>query len=173
MTLKSDLLARAELAEKEDNKRRVALRNAIRIIKIEENETKLTIDDIKLDTFASEFEQQLCAINEFGAETVPRETLLKMLAEGKLDEPFTFKTIPNSAEAYLQSMRMVLSRVRNRARKQKKPLSEFKLLLVKIDKGENYDEITLMRSRVLSPKDESVYDALSDMMAKQVKKEEQ
>lgn len=136
-----------------------------------ESEIPTTLVSLNLDTFATKFDALGEAIKKHGLETVPRQTMLTMLIEKKIDEFFIFKCEVGKGQAYVQAMRMVLSRTRRKALEKKRQLDEFKLLVRGIKTFEEYDEITLVRTKTLSPKEECVYDELMAQFEKPKRKE--
>jgi hypothetical protein len=155
-------------AERAENSQRRTIQNSIRITEASAA-SELTLDDIDLGDLEKDVAKNLQAVNEFGVETSPRDLLIKLIGTVEIDVEFEFKTVPGGGENFVQAMRMVLSRVRARAKRKKLPLDEFKLLFQKCERLENYDVVTVMRSKSLSPKDESMYDDLTKLMAKQTK----
>jgi hypothetical protein len=125
------------------------------------------IDAAQVSALLVEHTRRDEAVEKFALETSPRETVYKFLANKKLDEPFLFNVQKGDGENYAQAMRQVLSRARAKALKKKIPLDEFKVLTLKIENLENYDEVTLIRTKTLSTKEESVYD---DLIAQFTKK---
>lgn len=109
---------------------------------------------------------KLAAHNRSDVETVPRDTVLKMLMDAKLDEMFIFHTAPGEGENYLQAMRQVLSRARAKAYKKKTRLDEFKLLCHAITQKEEFDEVIVIRTKNMSEHEESVYDGLIEAFKK-------
>lgn len=100
-------------------------------------------------------------------ELVPRITMLRLVST-ELDTHFSFKVHKNEGENYISAMRQVLSRARNKAKRKKMRLDEFKMLLVGIDTSiAEYDTVTLLRTKTLSMYEESVYDELFSKLKKQ------
>lgn len=97
-------------------------------------------------------------------ETLPRDTIIKMLVDVPLEEKFTFKTELGGGGNYVQAMRQVLSRVRKKAAKSKMELEEFKLFEIAIESKDGYDEVTLIRSATMTTKEESVYEDLMNKL---------
>lgn len=93
-------------------------------------------------------------------EQVPRKTLVKMFKDIPLEEKFTFKVELGGGANYVQAMRQVLSRVRKKAAAQKMELEDFKLFELGIESKEDHDAVTLIRSAVMTQKEESVYTEL-------------
>jgi len=117
----------------------------------------ISIDDIEIgltETITNNEREDL--------ELSPRETVLRMLVDCKLDEQYKFKTTKGGGEHYVQAVRQVLSRTRKKALKQKRRLDEFKLLTVSIKQNEDHDEVILVRSKQMSAHEASVYDTLID-----------
>lgn len=118
------------------------------------------------DDIAAKLAEQFSAVERNELESVPRETVLKMLIQKKLDEHFIFKTIKGDGNNYIQAMRQVLSRTRKTAYKKKQRLDEFKMFVISVVEKTDHDEVTLMRSKSMQPHLESVYDALMDAFKK-------
>jgi hypothetical protein len=115
---------------------------------------------------AENLQKQLAAVEKNDLETVPRETVLKMLIQKKLDEHFIFKTSLGEGEHYIQAMRQVLSRTRKKALRKKQRLDEFKVYVISIEEKEDHDVVTLVRSKNMTRTEESVYDALMEQFKK-------
>lgn len=113
-----------------------------------------------LSHIADQVGAEVEAIEKNSLETVPRETVLKMLCEKKMDEHFIFSVQSGEAENYIQAMRQVLSRTRKKALRKKKQLSEFKMLIISVEKKKDQDVVTLVRTKMMSEHQESVYDEL-------------
>lgn len=126
---------------------------------------------LNLDNFVEKFDTHDEMVKKHGLETVPRATMLTMLRQKKIDEDFTFKCEVNRGKDYIQAIRMVLSRTRRKALERKRQLDEFKLLVRGIKTFEEYDEVTLVRTKTLSPKEECVYDELMNEFEKPKRKE--
>lgn len=99
-------------------------------------------------------------------EHVPRDTVLKMLSNKQLDEPFMFMTALGEGDNYVQAMRQVLSRTRKKAKSKKIRLQEFKLFVQSIESKENHDVVIMIRTKQMPANLESVYDALIDVFEK-------
>lgn len=128
---------------------------------------EISPDDVKIGKeIATKMSEQFAAISEQELETVPRETVLKLLIQKKLDEHFIFKTMAKDGEKYIQAMRQVLSRTRKKALKKKQRLDEFKLYVISIEEKPDHDVVTLMRSKNMTRTEESVYDALMEQFKK-------
>lgn len=127
--------------------------------------------ELNLKNFEDSFDKRGQMIEKHGLETAPRQTILTMLIEKKIDELFIFKTERENGQAYVQAMRMVLSRTRRKALQKKRQLDEFKLLVRAIETLEEYDQVTLVRTKTLSLKEESVYDELMSAFEKPKKEE--
>lgn len=108
---------------------------------------------------------QLDSADKYNLETIPRVTVLKIV-ETAIDVKFTFRVHKGEAENYMGAMRQVLSRTRKKAKKKHMRLDEFKLLHLGTIEHEAYDEVTLVRTKTLSPYEESVYDSLFNAMKK-------
>jgi len=122
---------------------------------------------IEGDGIAAKLQRQLISAAENELETFPRDTVFRMLSEKQLDEPFTFKCSLGQGANYVQSMRQVLSRTRNKALAKKIPLMEFKVYELTIRSELDHDVVTLLRTRKMQPQQESVYDELIEQFAKQ------
>lgn len=112
------------------------------------------------DDIVAQLEQQLKTASEHELELHPRQTVLRFLVEKQMDELFTFKTQLGRGANYVQAMRQVLSRSRNKALAKKVPLQEFKVYEIEIKSEKDHDIVTLMRTRRLLEKEQSVYDEL-------------
>lgn len=99
-------------------------------------------------------------------EDTPKDTVFTMLVNTKLDEIFTFKTSLGTGQKYVQAMRMVLSRARASAKKQKKQLNDFKLFEVEIVSEADHDVVKLVRSVKRTEFEESVYDEITQLFEK-------
>lgn len=121
---------------------------------------------ITAESLEINFSAQLTAAERNELETVPRETVLKMLNNKKLDEHFVFNTFHGQGDAYVQAMRQVLSRTRKKALKKRVRLDEFKLFVVMIEDKSDHDIVTLVRTKQMPAHLESVYDALVDAFEK-------
>jgi len=97
-------------------------------------------------------------------ETNGRVTLYRMIATAKLDEPFSFKTARFGGEAYVQTMRTVLSRARGDMRKENRKGTVFKFFLVGIEHKPDHDLVTVMRSTHSSLKQKRATDDLVSIM---------
>lgn len=93
-------------------------------------------------------------------ETQARATLIRMFEQAKLEENFSFKVAPGTADHYVNAMRSVMSRVRKKATKNKKTVEDFKLLVVGITNHPTHDAVTLVRTKTSSGKAKSAYDEL-------------
>lgn len=120
------------------------------------------------DDFSARLQGTFEAVKRYELETKPRETVLKMFMERKLDENFIFKVTKGEGENYVQAMRQILSRTRKKALRNKMPLNEFKLLTVNITEKEDHDVVTLVRTKRMSEHMQSVYDDLITAMAKKM-----
>lgn len=129
------------------------------------NENKI-LDAISVGELSSQIENT----DKNNLETIPRKTTLKLVSMA-LDVHFSFRVAKGEAENYMGAMRQVLSRTRKKAKRKRMILDEFKMLHVSTDEthGE-YDIVTLVRSKTLSPHEESVFDELMAVMAKTEKK---
>ena len=126
-----------------------------------------------LSQIAEKFQGHVLNITKNDLETVPRETVLKMLIQKKLDEHFIFRVETGEGENYIQAMRQVLSRTRKKALKKKQQLDEFKMLIVGVEHKTDYDIITLVRTKTMSAHQESVYDEIMAAFTKQTGKNEE
>lgn len=122
---------------------------------------------IEGDDIATRLQRQLISAEKNDLETVPRHTVLRMLTEKQLDEPFSFKCSLGHGANYVQAMRQVMSRTRHRASKKKIPLQEFKVYELEIRSELDHDVVLLLRTRRLMEHEESVYDELMAQVAKQ------
>jgi len=95
---------------------------------------------------------------------VPRETLVRFMAQAEMEQNFTFNTAPNEARNYLNAMRCVLVRARGRKRNEGKRLNFFRLLVVQITPKGTHDEVTIVRTEREQKAAASVYDALDGML---------
>lgn len=117
-----------------------------------------------------ELSSQIENTDKNNLETIPRRTTLKLVST-PLDTNYVFKVAKGEAENYMGAMRQVLSRTRKKAKRKRMILDEFKMLHVSTDEtNPEYDEVTLVRSKTLSPHEESVFDELMAVMAKTEKK---
>lgn len=102
-------------------------------------------------------------------EQIPRKTLVRMFQTCPLEEKFIFKVSLGGGGNYVQAMRQVLSRVRKKAEREKLELEDFKLFELGVESKDDHDEVTLIRSAVMTQKDESIYTELMDSMKVQLK----
>lgn len=81
-------------------------------------------------------------------ETNARLTIIRMFQEAPaLDQNFSFKTAPQKGEDYVQAIRQVLSRSRQKLRsRQNTQPPHFKLFLIGIEHLEDHDLVTIVRS---------------------------
>ena len=98
-------------------------------------------------------------------EQIPRKTLLHMFINCPLEVEYTFKVEHGGGGNYVQAMRQVLSRIRKKAAREKIELEDFKLIELKVETKEDHDEVTLLRSTMMTQKDESAYKDLMALMA--------
>jgi hypothetical protein len=120
----------------------------------------------KFTGLAEKLERQLIATAQGDFETVPRDTVLKLLHRN-MDELFIFNTALGQGENYVQAMRQVLSRTRKRAEKKRVVLEEFKLYIVTIQSKDDVDCVTLVRTKGIPEHLVSVYDELTAAFSKQ------
>lgn len=120
----------------------------------------------KTDDIAARLSAKLQSVARNELETLPRETVLKMLVQKKLDEHYSFKVDLGHGDNYVQAMRQVLSRARKKALKKKQRLDEFKLYVISIEQEEDYDKVTLVRTRQLNPQETSLYDEILNAFEK-------
>ncbi len=125
---------------------------------------QITVDDIELG-----LNETITAIEKGDLELVPRETVLKLLTEYKLDQEFSFKTTKHGGDHYVQAVRQVLSRARKKALRKKKQLDHFKLLTKSIETKDDHDFVIIIRSKQMSPHEVSVYDDLIDAFERKPK----
>lgn len=121
----------------------------------------ITADDLTIALTA-----RLTAAERNELEHVPRDTVLKMLSNKQMDEPFVFLTSLGEGDNYVQAMRQVLSRTRKKAAKKKVRLAEFKMFVMSITSKEDHDVVTVIRTKNMPEHLESVYDALLDAFEK-------
>ena len=148
------------------DKKQAELHRAVTAAAENENETIkiISADDVELgltETFHNNEREDL--------ELVPRETVLRMLLDCKLDEQYRFKTTKNGGEHYVQAVRQVLSRTRKKALRQRRVLDEFKLLTISIEVKDDHDEVVLVRSKQMSLHEASVFDELIDAFERKPK----
>ena len=101
-------------------------------------------------------------------ETNARLTIIRLFQEApNLDQEFSFKTRPGKGADYVQAIRQVLSKSRAvlRSKQNTQPRS-FKLFLVSIEKQQDHDLVTIVRS----DKRKSVIDDLADLIQKELEK---
>lgn len=120
----------------------------------------------KSDDIAARLNAKLQSVERNELETLPRETVLKMLVQKKMEEHFIFKVDLGHGENYVQAMRQVLSRARKKALKKKQRLDEFKLYVIDIKQQEDHDVVTLVRTRQLNPQETSLYDDILNAFEK-------
>jgi len=120
------------------------------------NERKPNDEGPEIDLDLADYDQTIENEWEEGA----RGTLVKMFQTAKLEEEFTFKVPPGCADRYVNAMRGVLVRVRKKAMKAKRPLDEFKMLVVEVKREPTYDVVTLVRTKSKSRVSKSAYDDL-------------
>ena len=114
-------------------------------------------------------QRQIASAAREDIEQIPRKTLVKMFQTTPLEEKFVFKTELNGGRNYVQAMRQVLARVRNKAKAEKLELEDFKLFELSVEAKEDYDEVVLVRSAVMTQKEQSVYNELTDIMKIQLR----
>lgn len=119
------------------------------------------------DNIALKLERALKTAALHELEEIPRQTVLRMLMETKLDEIFTFKVSLGTGAKYVQAMRMVLSRARQSAKSQKKALSDFKLFEHSIVSEADHDVVKLIRSIKHTELEENVYSEITRLFEKQ------
>lgn len=108
---------------------------------------RIGASDVVVDELASL--QRVDAIAGVVLEVIPRKTIVRMLTETALDQPFTFYTKPGRGFDYVAAMRAVLSRTRKRAKGQHVILKQdFKLYTQSIttSKDFKFDEVKMCRS---------------------------
>ncbi len=132
-------------------------------------EIQLRPDGPAQDDLISKMQAQLASAARVDLEQIPRKTLVRMFTEADLEVKFTFKVELGGGKNYVQAMRQVLSRVRDKAAAQKMELEDFKLFTLKIESKEDHDEITLIRSAIMTQKEESIYTELMDKLKVQLK----
>lgn len=103
-------------------------------------------------------------------ESNARITIIKMFTEAPaLDQNFTFKTARGKGEDYVQAIRQVLSRGRQKLRSaQNTQPAHFKLFLVGIERLEDHDLVTIVRSARPSIKMRSVMDDIADLVRNEI-----
>lgn len=97
-------------------------------------------------------------------ETNGRLTLFRMIKTTELEQPFVFKTARFGGEAYVQTMRTVLSRARGQMREENKKGTAFKLFLISVETKPDHDLVTVMRSTHSSLKQRKAYDDLTSIL---------
>lgn len=103
-------------------------------------------------------------------ETSARGTLVKMFKQAALEENFTFKVAPGTADHYVNAMRGVLARVRKKAEREKRGVDEFKMLVVEVKQEPTHDAVTLVRTKTKSRVAKSAYDDLLGFVAAESEK---
>lgn len=99
-------------------------------------------------------------------ESNARLTVIRMLTEAPtLDKEFSFKVVRFGGDAYVQAMRMVLTRSRNAARNEKMKLTPFKLLVISIQHEPTHDLVTVVRSNRGSAQQKRAYDDIIASLA--------
>lgn len=78
-------------------------------------------------------------------ERIPRVTVERMIKTAKMNEEFVFFTQAGRGEAYVQSCRVLISRIRDKLRASGKKYQEFKLNTVSIKRVGTIDRIVLSR----------------------------
>lgn len=122
--------------------------------------------NIDMNDIAARLEQKLQSVERNELETLPRDTVLRMLVQKKMDEQFSFKVDLDRGENYIQAMRQVLSRARKKALKKKQRLDEFKLYVISITHEKDHDVVIVVRTRQLNAQEMSVYDDIINAYAK-------
>lgn len=118
---------------------------------VERKPLEISISLEELESGVAAQEQVDAIVEEIAAQLqhTPRSTLLLMLQKAKLDEQFIFNVKKNGGVAYVQAMRAVLSRARDKAETKKQTLDQWKMLVVSITTEETMDVVTLVRSKTI------------------------
>jgi len=90
----------------------------------------------------------------------------------KPDTEFTFYVRAGKAASYLNAMRQVVSRVRSDAKKEKRPITFWKMLVSDVELSTTYDRITIVRTQSSSLKAKTLASKLIDAMNAEANKEE-
>lgn len=125
----------------------------------------MLIEEIPINRIdlSAQFDKLINAGKNNDLEDIPRETILKMLIQKpELEVEFTFKVMKGEADHYIQAMRQVLTRTRRKAKKEKRRLQDFKLLVKNTETKEDHDVVTLVRAKSIAPHLRSVYNELLD-----------
>jgi hypothetical protein len=100
------------------------------------------------------------------------ETMFEFLKLG-LDKSLTFHAEKGTGDLYVKRMRSMLSRLRGKARKEKRKIQVFQLTLVSIEQHETHDTVTILKNRSLTQKTtveiRRALEALSEAAEKEAK----